>query len=98
MIQDSLGCKSPGGHDCGADLAESHSVSPASAMKDKMLCYALYNECTAVKMTPGEPTPDLEFLSHNNASLRADDSQPGDPPRRPTVEGDDLLEGPKIKP
>ena len=72
-------------------------MSPASTMKRKLPGFTLDNECTTIKVSPGEPAPDFELLSHNDAPLRVNDSQPGDPARRTTVKGYDLLKSAEIE-
>ena len=59
--------------DGGADLAESYAVPPAGAVENKSSGLNLHNECTAVKMAPGEPAPDFELLSHDHAQIRTHD-------------------------
>lgn len=71
MLQDFAVGVAFGGHDGGADLAETYSVTPAGSVKDKSLGCFFYYECAAEQVTFGQGAANLQFLAYGDCLLGA---------------------------
>jgi len=81
-------------HHGGTDLAETYTVSPASAGQCKLLRYSfvVFFSCIhykggAVEVRGGERTSYLQFLADGHHLFCADDFQPDDASRRAPFRG-----------